>query len=845
MLSLTEKFTIPGISNIDFYFDHKKRDTVYAIRSTPIIKRDQDNKLAFSYNLISRNAEIAYASSANKELVETQLGQLLLTVDLSLTAEEEKIALIYLRKMLNNSKNRMVRKYNRRYRLKPLVKKIEPKIAAPNWKNGTVTLNVLSGFGDTFTKSSSGEVKPSLVGWNSASLFATYGIEGSQLMYQALSEGVKDDEGNNEKTPLLATVNYTGLAIGYLANMEIKVSANSRDIYNFLETQNNTFIRDVKQGKRTRTKKFLGRTYSKKTTTFDSKVDIDKTEIHGLVETMRQRKVINIEVNDDLVTGERSQEEKEAQQALMASIMDMVTNQIISSFFETAFISDTETSEEGTAPQDPPGDASEEAKRFDHVKDQNHSYYFKNKVSKNEIKSIGFSFKKNSAVEFQVNPSGSLLAQLTDSERKAAVKILDVSSPEVQMLEAQIKVNADFPADGIDSIIVSARYKQEDHKTGIVRQNAKSFLFETGDEVFTFRVSMARNSRGELIDFYDVEAKISYKGTADSPPPTKMLNVSEKVLNVNWDRLGFITTQIAAGDVDWTVVKEVVLGMEYKAEPNKPDSKKQIRLSQDSPLGSWKCFMYGNKDKTYRYKKKWIYLDGTQSESDYIEDTREVLSIDDELVGRAKASFDVLMDANSVTTAKVEIIYEDKTNAITEEFSKWFTASETWDWTMRLREGATNTFKYRYFVQYVDGLVVTSDWKEAQSDEDIPPIDIKRHKHSLTIDAGLLDWTKWKMVYANIRYQDANNKYEKEETIRLDQSNFLKTFEILSFHPGGNEYDCKLKFASSGGKVIDLPLQKAKGGILILEDPEGDQDPISDPLPPTNPETEDPIVTPQ
>ena len=157
---------------------------------------------------------------------------------------------------------------------------------------------------------------------------------------------------------------------------------------------------------------------------------------------------------------------------------------------------------------------------------------------------------------------------------------------------------------------------------------------------------------------------------------------------------------------------------------------------------------------------------------------------------------------------------------------------------MRLREGATDTFKYRYFVQYADGLVVTSDWKEAKSDEDIPPIDIKRLQNkTLTIDGGLLDWTKWKMVYATVKYQDKANKYfENRKTIRLNEGDFLKSFEIFSFHPGGNEYECTLKYAGNG-KVVDAPLYTAKGGILILEDLEGKDEPIIDPLPPEEPDT--------
>ena len=203
----------------------------------------------------------------------------------------------------------------------------------------------------------------------------------------------------------------------------------------------------------------------------------------------------------------------------------------------------------------------------------------------------------------------------------------------------------------------------------------------------------------------------------------------------------------------------------------------------------------------------------------------------------------MLLDPNYVTSAKVEILYKDDTNAINEEFSKWFTASETWDWNMRLREGASNTFQYRYFVQFTDGLVKTSEWKTATSDENIDPIDLKRYKKTLTVDGGMLDWTKWKVVYVNVQHNDIENKYVKEETIRISSEDFMKTFEIMAFKPGGNEFKYTLKYAGNDN-MVDIEAKTLKGGVLLLENPGGVDQPIIDPLPPEDLQTEDPTVTP-
>ena len=79
-------------------------------------------------------------------------------------------------------------------------------------------------------------------------------------------------------------------------------------------------------------------------------------------------------------------------------------------------------------------------------------------------------------------------------------------------------------------------------KAGDERLNQLDRYFDkTGAEVYTFRVTMARNEKGELMDFYNAEAKISYVGTAISPPPIELKNISDRQLVVSYDKLGFIT----------------------------------------------------------------------------------------------------------------------------------------------------------------------------------------------------------------------------------------------------------------------------------------------------------------
>ncbi len=245
---------------------------------------------------------------------------------------------------------------------------------------------------------------------------------------------------------------------------------------------------------------------------------------------MIDRKVINIEITDFGDVASNSEEIKEIETNLRTSLMDTIMNTIIPNFFTTAFIGEEKKRQEGeggAAQPTPNPDLGLTV--FDKTRPTvDTHYYFRNDVDKTKINTLSFNFKKNGTVEFRRYPNGTLTTQLTEEQRKQLVRHIDISSPEIQILEVQVSINADFKIDNIHSVIVNISYSQKDHKSGVVRENSKSFMYKTGAEVYTFRVTMARNEKGELMDFYNVEAKISYVGTAISPPPIELKNISDR-----------------------------------------------------------------------------------------------------------------------------------------------------------------------------------------------------------------------------------------------------------------------------------------------------------------------------
>jgi len=816
---------VPKLPHITLYRDHKDDYTFYPMLDKPRLAHDPDGNLMLSFNMFSRNADIAYASSENKELIESQLGQLLMTCDLSVTQEEHEIIVDYLAKMISDEKklfNRVYYKFLKRKRKPTRANDLKHviKLAYPDtWNDGTARLEILEGLGDTFKKSSSAEVKPALLGSNPSSFYATFGIEGAQVMFDALTKGYKESGSDDEATPLQSIVRYDLKGFAWVPNMEIKVRANNTQVHKFLQEREEDYRKEKRGGrsvKRVRVWPF----YSKTTVRDNRSLTVRKEDMNSIVEEMIDRKVVHMEITDYSGVGASDGEMQEIENQIKQSVIELITGQMLPAFFQTAFIGDTdEVSENGEEEEEKSDDDLGINPGEDNVPTVDTYYSFVNDIEKTKHVSIGFTFKKNGTVPFQRFPNGTLVADVSPEERKKLIKQIDVSSPEVQILQVQSSVNADFDAGNIDSVIVNLKYSQRDHKTGVVRENSKSYRFTSRDDVHWFRVTMARDAQNRLLDFYDVTAKIHYKNTSESPPEIKLEGVSDRALVISYDKLGFVTVNCMAGEIDWSVVKDVIVDFQYLAEPNESDTKKQIRLNEESLSGDWKCYMYGNEDKTYEYKIKYIYHDGTESTSEPKRDTRDTLIIDDELVGRMKASFDMILDPETVKSAKIEILYQDDASGVKEEYSKWFENSETWDWSMRLREDASDEFKYRYTVQYQDGLVKSSDWKTAKSDEDVPPISLRRHKKNIMIDAGMLDWTKWKVVYVNISFSDTQNNYHESKTFRMTEDSMMETFSALAFHSTTPTFTYTMKLASQDGNIIDVPENTVEGGVLIIEEP--------------------------
>jgi hypothetical protein len=777
MLAYFMNFNVPGVRDVVIFRDHADAQQFYILNDRPRIATDGRSGLPlFNFTLFSRNLEIAYASAAPNQPVESQLGALNLTVDLSVSDEDMARIREYLVKLLTEERNRPS-PFNRLY--EAYATSVEPHIGYVDWLGGTVRLDMLEGLGTTFKRSSSPETTPTLHGTNKAALWATFGSEGAQLLWGSLHPDKRS--GDDAQSVIEANVTYKLEALGRLPGIRVSVTAHGSAVYEELR---------------------------KRTTVHEQVGDSRWTypQISELTKTLIENRTIDIRWDDYGVPASDPAADTIKQQ-LEQAVMGVITNQIVGLFFKAFEFQGLKDEDLGTT--------------FTHTTGgKPGSRLWLNDFKEGFQQDISFTMQKTQNFRFPAAPQTSLLPNLKPEQRDQLVKVVDVGSPEVRVMTVQVYTNADFKTDRIANITATLSYRQFDTLVNDWVEASESYVFRTGEEVFLFRTRLARDAKGRLIDLYDAKAQVNYIGVSQSPPAIELKNISERALTFSYDRLGYVKVEVQAGDIDWTQIKDVYVDLVYEPAQSEPDAKGTVHLTEQALKGQWSTSKHGRAGNSYSYTTRYLFKDGREQSDTRRSDERGTLVVHDALVGRLRRTFDVALDPATVASVGLKVRYENAP-APPEEARHLYTETGSWEYVRPLGEGAPVALQYAYDVHYKDGQVDRLDWATLTPEQDLPLLNARRYKFNLSVDGGGLDWSKWRVAMVDLIYRDARHDYLRQGTLRLTKESQFQSTEILGFAPDAREYEFHATLVPLGGAdPIEVPpagaMQK-KTGMLLLE----------------------------
>jgi hypothetical protein len=779
MLAYFEHLTVPGVRDVTIFRDHENAQTFHILNDRPRIAVDSKTGTPlFNFTLFSRNVEIAFASAKENQPVEMQLGALNMTVDLSVTDDDMQRIREHLTNLLKQERTRPST-YNKLYKVNTTG--TEPQVGYVDWLNGTVRLDMLEGLGTTFKRASSPEVTPSLHGSNKATLWATFGTEGAQLLWGSLNPAPRAESGSGpQESPMQANITYKLEGLAKVPGLRVSVTANGSAVYQELRKRNMVF-EQVGNSRWT------------------------YPQISELTKTLVESRAIEIKWDDRGIPPSDPDSDAIKQQ-LEQAVMGVITNQIVGLFFTPFQFQGLKEEDLGTT--------------FTHTTGgKPGSRLWLNKFEESFVQNISFTLEKSQNFRFPAAPQTSLLPSLTEEQRKQLVRVVDVGSPEIRVMAIPVSANADFKADRIASIATTVSYRQFDTLVNDWIETSEAFVFRTGEEVFTFRTRLARDSRGRLIDFYDAKAQINYIATSQSPPAIELKNISDRSLQFSYDRLGYVKVEVQAGDVDWTQMKDIFVDFLYKPAQSEPDAKGSVRLTEQTLKGQWTTSKHGQTSNEYEYSVRHVFKDGREVMETPKKDQRGTLIINDLLVGRLRRTFDVALDPATVASLALKVRYEEPLNP-PEETRHLFNSTGSWEYVRPLGQNSPLDLKYSYDIQYTDGQLERFGWETLTPEQELRTIQARRFKFPIMLDAGGLDWTKFRLAHIEITYRDDRHEFLKIDSLRLTKDAPFQNVETLAFAPDARQYEFRATLVPLNGDPLEIPAgggTQKKTGILLVE----------------------------
>ena len=415
----------PAVPHVDIFRDHCDPHKFYMILDRPGIARDaRTGTPLFNFTLFSRDVELAYASTPEGQPVESQLGALNFTVDLRVDDDDMKQIHDYLVGLLR-AEMQHPSQYNTLFKV--ATTKDQPQLGyVEKWTEGTVTMQILEGLGNTFKRQSSPAGHPTLTGTNSATLWATFGSEGAQLFYKALKPSEQPsspDSGDANDIPLQANIQYDITTFARSPALRVSVTANADSIYEEIRKRT-TVVERVR-----------GRTWT-------------YPQLAELTKHLSDTRTIEIHWDDYGIPDSDPQADAIKNQ-LQQTVLSLITNQIVALMFKPFEVQGVQQEDLGQT--------------FTHsLGGKPGSLLWLNDYQEGSNTSLSFTLDQSQNFKFQVYPQTSLLSSLTPEQLDRAVRVIDVGSPEVRVLPVTLLTNADFTSDKIANITVSISYRQFD-----------------------------------------------------------------------------------------------------------------------------------------------------------------------------------------------------------------------------------------------------------------------------------------------------------------------------------------------------------------------------------------------
>lgn len=636
-----------------------------------------------------------------------------------------------------------------------------PKLSyPPAFVDGTVEFVT---FSEDLVRFSTGSHQPSLIGSNLASFSQQFSQEGSEVFRQSVEQGV-----------IPAIVNYSLTYIARIPAVTIHIHGNRRDFYEELKTH--TIITEIR--------KKNGRVVYKKVW----------PEIGSLKEFRDtfQSLVIDIDSGDF----RDSQAGGDLTQELEKMAFGILQSNILPSFFETGFSPATE--------------------------EQSANKWLK-EIEKEVEGEIDFQINKRSVVQKRINPTAKLSEILTAKQIEQATIYVDASQQYFQDLDVTINANVNFEDDPVYALKVFIDYDQQDELRHVRVKKAKEYLFKSANDIHRFRQIMAKGADSAPKDTYQYWSELVYKNTGEAIriPASGTLEARDRHLVISYQALGFKKVTLALGTMP-EIVQAVRVNIRYPGS-TASSAKQSFELTREKPLAVFFTYTgHAGDPREHLYDLVYVLKDGQQMEVPEQRDNAETLTISNPFEQSKATRFLAQADFSVIDKVIVDAHYRDQRNDFeTTHHAELAANGETSSWTVSLRNPALIQFTYDIIIVYQDGSSEEKNNVEGLLGDTIPVGTGGVEALEVQVDAGLINWSRYRRIFVYLEYEDAANNLKQDEILRFseDGDDFV-TWKVLLRESKKTAFRYKLRyFGAESADNFEGTWQETNDPVLVLEAP--------------------------
>lgn len=391
-------------------------------------------------------------------------------------------------------------------------------------------------------------------------------------------------------------------------------------------------------------------------------------------------------------------------------------------------------------------------------------------IETHKVASFEYTYRENSATEWNLAPQGTLPALTTLKDPKGKpldwkqyMLTIDGDDPFFKQLNVAVQVNADFASLPLHSVEVHLEYA----KTG-GKKEIGEFRFSNPNDVGRFAAYIDNNNWN-----YKYWYEVNFRGAAKTFK-SPVLTTDEPLLTINLDQTGILAVDIVPGDLDFEQIRAAQVTLKYEDKENQvPLVQQAFTIDERTTQLRFQKVIFKPQARPYEYQVKYLMRDGREILGPWTKDSSNPLIVND--VFGATRNVQIRATGNlaeQVETIFLELTYDDPANKINLTRQVALSQNEpVIEWSFPVADLKAGQITYSGEIKYFDG-----------TEEPIPETTTTKNQISvgpsvrsrLSVDVlpdFMFDDPEVRLVRVSLSYDDgATVKARKDFTFRSGDS---------------------------------------------------------------------------